>query len=105
LAPQIRTRKRKPIAGSLDARIVAQIITIDGIFIAASDLKNTLLHKIQKRVIDIAWVTTISQSIYHSGDQSHLRLKGAKQQNSTITRDGATGKISLNYLARNACEW
>jgi hypothetical protein len=46
---------------------VSQLIAIDGVFIATSDLKNTLLHKIQKGVIDIAWVTTISQSI-HKGE-------------------------------------
>jgi hypothetical protein len=84
---------------------VSQLIAIDGVFIATSDLKNTLLHKIQKGVIDIAWVTTISQSIHHTGDKAHLRLKRAKEQHATVTRDCAARKISLNLLAGKSCEW
>jgi hypothetical protein len=86
------------VGDDLQQRIVAQTVGVVGIFVSGDDLLNALPQQGQRIMAHAVILTRIAQAYGPVAGEMMPLIEGAQGQQTSITGDLPTGKISVDGL-------
>jgi hypothetical protein len=102
LAGQGRILIGQPLTGYFHYRVAPHLIAVIAILIAAGNLENPLLEKLEKLMFNITGMTPVPKRISHFADQSYPGLNLPEEKKPGIGTDLSTIEIGFNFFIGKA---
>lgn len=101
LTGQRRITLRQSLAGHLQHRLIHQLVGIIAVFIAAGNLKDSLLEKLDDLMFDISGMSTIPKHLGYPVKKPHLSLYFTQEKKPVIRADFAPLEVCLHLFSIN----